>query len=122
MRPTIRIAAVTLALGLLFTGCSKSSPSTAAAPPSSGGAAGTAVQIKGFKFSPSPITVKVGDTVTFTNQDSSTHRPHGTGGPAGFDTGDLATGKKGSVKLTKAGTYKYQCSIHNYMTGTITVS
>jgi plastocyanin len=125
MRTTVRIAAATLALGLLFTGCSKSksdSSSSGDTKTTAPAASGTEVTIKGFKFDPTPLKAKVGDTITWTNKDSSTHEVKSTSGPAEFDTGKITTGKTGKVKLTKAGKYEYECSIHPTMKGEIDVS
>lgn len=122
---TTRIAIASLALIVMLAACGSSGGSSGSSTKSGGGSSAASdrgkVTIKGFKFSPDPITAKVGDTITFTNQDSSTHTATETDGPAKFDTGDIKEGASKTVKLTKAGTYKYQCSIHNYMTGTITV-
>ena len=123
MRTTYRIAAATLALGLLITGCSKSkSDSSGTTTPTTATASSGAVTIQGFKFTPQTLKVKAGTSVTFTNKDSSTHDVKSLSAPSSFDTGKLTTGKSGTVKLTKAGTYKYECSIHPSMTGEIDVS
>jgi plastocyanin len=85
-------------------------------------AATNSVDIKGFAFSPQVLTVKVGDTVTWTNSDSVQHTVTSTT-PAGvFDSGTLATGKTYSFTFTKAGKFDYQCAIHPTMTGTIMVT
>ena len=81
------------------------------------GAADKGVSIAGFAFNPQTITVKAGDTVTWTNNDSATHTATG----AGFDTGQLGGGASGSVTFSTAGTFAYHCSIHSSMTGTVIV-
>lgn len=78
-----------------------------------------AVTVQNFAFSPSSIKVKVGDKVTWTNQDSTTHTVTADDGL--FDSGDLAQGKSFSFTFTKAGTYTYHCAIHPSMTATVTV-
>ncbi len=83
--------------------------------------AGTvAVSIKDFAFAPAAITAKVGDTVTFTNDDTTAHT-------ATLDDGSCATknidpGTAHGLTFTAAGTYPFHCAIHKTMTGTITVS
>ncbi len=77
------------------------------------------VQIANSTFSPATLTVKVGDTVTWTNQDSMGHSA--TADDNSFDTGVLDQGKSGTVTFSKAGTYTYHCKIHSSMHGTITV-
>lgn len=78
-----------------------------------------AVTIQNFAFSPASITVKVGDKVTWTNQDSVGHSA--TADSGSFDTGVLAQGQSGSITFNKAGTYTYHCSVHPMMKGTVIV-
>ena len=78
-----------------------------------------AVTIQNFAFSPATLTVKVGDKVTWTNQDSVGHSA--TADDNSFDTGILQQGQSGSVTFSKAGTYTYHCSVHPMMKGTIIV-
>lgn len=76
-------------------------------------------------FDPSPVKVKVGGSVTWTNNDSMPHTAtSGKGGkPDGtFDSSTLAQGKSFSFKFEKAGEYPYYCMIHPTMVGTISVS
>lgn len=82
-------------------------------------AAKNSVQISNFSFSPTTLTVKIGDRVTWTNQDSIGHSS--TADDKSFDTGVLDQGKSGTVTFSKAGTYTYHCSVHPTMTGTIIV-
>lgn len=78
-----------------------------------------AVIIQNFTFSPATLTVKVGDKVTWTNQDSVGHSA--TADDGSFDTGVLSQGQSGSITFSKAGTFSYHCSIHPNMKGTIVV-
>jgi plastocyanin len=82
-------------------------------------AADHAVAISGFAFSPKTVTVTVGDTVTWTNSDSTAHTA--TADDGSFDTGTLGNGATGSATFSTAGTFAYHCKIHAAMTGTITV-
>ncbi len=77
------------------------------------------VQILNFNFSPATLTIKVGDTVTWTNQDSMGHSA--TADDKSFDTGVFGQGKSGTITFSKAGTYTYHCSVHPSMHGTIIV-
>lgn len=77
------------------------------------------VQISGFAFNPGTLTVKVGDTVTWTNMDSATHTVVADDGS--FQSGQLATGSTFQFTFTKAGTFTYKCGIHASMLGTIIV-
>ena len=78
-----------------------------------------AVTIQNMAFSPASLAVKVGDKVTWTNQDSVGHSA--TADDSSFDTGVLAQGQSGSITFSKAGTYTYHCKVHPSMTATIIV-
>jgi plastocyanin len=82
-------------------------------------AADTAVKIANFTFGPNALTVKTGTTVTWTNEDDIPHTVTST--TLAFKSAALDTGDKFSFKFTTPGTYKYFCSLHPHMTGTIVV-
>ena len=82
-------------------------------------AAASGVTIKNFQFAPASITVHVGDTITWSNQDVAPHTA--TANDHSFDTGTIDKGKSGSATFTKAGTIPYICSIHPNMKGTVVV-
>ena len=84
-----------------------------------GGLAKNTVERKGFAVSPSSLTVKVGDTVTWTNSDAAGHSA--TADDKSFDTGVFAQGENESVSLNQAGTFTYHCVAHPNMKGTIVV-
>lgn len=119
------ITAATSALaiaGLLVAGCSKSDKKDSSST-SNAAVSGNAVTIKNFTFSPGNLAVKAGTKVTFTNDDTNTHTVTSlSGDPASFDSKDLKPGTSFTFTFTKAGTYSYECNIHNYMKGTVTVS
>jgi plastocyanin len=94
-----------------------SSSAPASAPASA--ASGTSVDIKGFAFAPPTISAKVGDAVTWTNQDSVPHTV--TFDDKSVDSGNMAQGATFNHTFDKAGTFAYHCSIHPQMTGTVTV-
>jgi len=87
---------------------------------SGGQAASGTVRIAGFAFAPGSSSVKVGDSVKWTNQDGATHTV--TADDGAFDSGNLAGGKSFSFTFDEAGTYAYHCNIHQSMTGTVTVT
>lgn len=130
-RTTLVIMVALFALfALVLSGCygSSGTPTKPAATTGSGGtgssgagagsAGATAVSIANFAFDPASVTAKVGDTVTWTNNDSTTHTITGDGG---LNSGDVTPGSTFSKTFDKAGTYKYHCSIHPTMTGEIVV-
>ncbi|MCX5645211.1 MAG: TIGR03118 family protein [Phycisphaerae bacterium] len=92
-------------------------------------AATTNVKIVDFGFEPADVTVKVGDTVTWTNTGSFAHTTTSgttTGGvrhPDGlWDSGSLFSGQTFSHTFTKAGVFPYYCTPHySMMVGTVTV-
>jgi plastocyanin len=81
--------------------------------------AANAVSIVNMSFSPATLTVTVGTTVTWTNNDNITHTV--TSDASGFDSGDITMGSKYSRVFSVAGTYTYHCTIHPTMKGTIVV-
>ncbi|HUO98948.1 MAG TPA: cupredoxin family copper-binding protein [Rhizomicrobium sp.] len=79
----------------------------------------TTVAIKSFKFMAMDVAVAPGSTVTWVNDDEE---PHTVTSETGlFASGGLDTGQKFSYRFEKPGVYKYRCSIHPQMTGTVTV-
>ncbi|MCK9897323.1 plastocyanin/azurin family copper-binding protein [Frankia sp. AgB32] len=84
-------------------------------------ATGNAVAIKNFAFDAANLTVRVGTTVTWTNQDGDAHTVVSSGsGPLHSPT--LDTGDTYQYTFTKAGTYSYLCSIHPFMLGSVRVT
>jgi Copper binding proteins, plastocyanin/azurin family len=82
-------------------------------------AANTAVDIAGFAFAPQSVTVRVGDTVTWSNSDARSHTA--TADDGSFDTRTIANGASRSVTFSTAGTFGYHCKIHPTMTATVVV-
>jgi amicyanin len=81
---------------------------------------GTAVAITDFKFNPATLTVAVGTTVTWTNQDEEPHTIAAKDGS--FHSPGMDTHGTYSFTFTTAGSYDYICSIHPFMTGTVVVT
>jgi plastocyanin len=77
------------------------------------------ILIKDFAFSPTPLHVKTTTTVTVVNNDATTHTL--TANNRVFDTGELNPGARTTISIARPGNYAYHCSIHPYMTGTITI-
>ncbi|WP_426504155.1 cupredoxin domain-containing protein [Dactylosporangium sp. McL0621] len=87
-------------------------------------AAANAIDIKSFAFAPANATVPVGTAVTWTNHDQDPHtvvtQPGAPGG--GFRSGTLKAGDTFTFTFTAPGRYEYLCSIHPFMTATVTVT
>ena len=77
------------------------------------------VGIYDFYFSPTPVTINVGDTVKWTNHGSVTHTS--TSNTGVWDSGNIAPGGTYSFTFTSVGTYPYHCKIHTYMTGVVSM-
>jgi amicyanin len=77
-----------------------------------------AVKIGNFTFGPQELKVKAGSTVTWTNEDDI---PHTIVSLNNFRSKALDSDDKFSFTFTAPGTYKYFCSLHPHMTGTIVV-
>jgi plastocyanin len=70
-------------------------------------------------YSPSPVTVAVGSSVKFTNDDIATHDAKADNG--GFTTPLISPGGTATVTMSTAGSFVYHCTIHTGMVGTIVV-
>jgi plastocyanin len=104
------------------------SPSPSASPSPAAGMTQVTVRIpagatgKGpSAYGTNPLTVPVGTTVNWVNEDSALHSA--TSDTPGFDTGVLQTGQNSSFTFTQPGTFPYHCSVHGQqsMSGTIVV-
>ena len=72
------------------------------------------VAIRELKFQPAVLTVKVGDTVEWKNDDIVPHTATSTK-PKKFDSGILPVGSSWKYVVTKRGTYFYNCTLHPNM-------
>ena len=110
-----------------------SKASTAGAPPATPAASlkipqGASVQ-GNPSYDPDSITVKAGDTIAVENEDSAPHTvtngKDATDPNVGklFDTSIINAGDSGEITTTdlKPGEYPFHCSVHPYMTGSMTV-
>ena len=77
-----------------------------------------AIKIGNFTFGPQELKIKAGTTVTWTNEDDI---PHTVVSLNNFRSKALDSEDKYSFTFTTPGTYKYFCSLHPHMTGTIVV-
>ncbi|HLD60423.1 MAG TPA: cupredoxin family copper-binding protein [Candidatus Bilamarchaeaceae archaeon] len=78
------------------------------------------VNIKGFAFSPSEITVSKGTTVTWIQDDDAPHTV--TADDNTFDSGSLSKGKTFSYTFDTPGTFNYHCSFHGNMRAKVVVT
>lgn len=113
----VPVAMIVAALGAGACGSSSDKKVSSDEKPST---SATSISIKNFAFAPPTLQAKVGSTVTATNDDSAAHTV--VADDKSFDSGDIAAKTSKTFTVTKAGTVKYHCGIHNYMTGVIEVT
>jgi plastocyanin len=99
----------------------KSATSTAATTTATTVAAAdaTTISIREFMFAPTSMTVAVGTTVKWQNLDGEPHTVRSV--DTSFSSNPLDQNDSFAFKFDKPGTYKYVCSIHPQMVGTIVV-
>lgn len=126
------MAAVAAAAGLALalTGCGGGSGSDTSCNPSGGaGSSASAAQTVKVvndpntvgKYDPQSVSVKAGDSVQWQFADDSAKHSV-TEDNSMFDSCLQAAGATFTVTFSKAGDYKYHCTIHSGMTGEIKVS
>lgn len=84
-----------------------------------GGSASPRISIMKHKFSLPTVTVPIGGTVTWVNQDEDVHTVVSTAGV--FRSPGLDVDETYSYKFTKPGVYQYFCTLHPLMVGTVVV-
>jgi plastocyanin len=80
------------------------------------------VTIKDFAFNSTPLTVKAGTKVTWDNTDEEPHTVVSADGGKTFKSEALDTDDKFSFTFNTPGTYKYFCTVHPRMVGTVIVN
>lgn len=110
---TIRATVMTLCLATAFGLTSAGGPSSAQNPQ---------VMTNNYSFSPNPVTIQQGQSITWVNNSGT---PHTATGP-GFDTGNIDSGSsKTAGPFNTAGQISYYCKYHQNpplnMKGTINV-
>jgi plastocyanin len=78
------------------------------------------VDIRDFAYSPNSVTIAVGDTVTWTNQDDVPHTATATDQSV-LQSGTISPGSSFSQTFETAGEFPYHCEFHPNMSGTIIV-
>ncbi|MGA2549663.1 MAG: cupredoxin domain-containing protein [Burkholderiaceae bacterium] len=77
---------------------------------------------KNQAFSMASLNVKVGDSVTFKNEDKVNHSVYSVSDAKAFDLGSEAPGKAQKIVFDKAGTVEVECAMHDSMRVKITVA
>lgn len=85
------------------------------------GAASKTVTLKNVAFAPKTLSISKGTRVIFAfRDDGTTHNVTSTAGRRFTTIRDRKTGSP-SRTFSRAGTYRYECTLHPGMTGRITV-
>lgn len=79
------------------------------------------IRISDYAYQPDRITVPVGTTVVWANEDEEQHDVTSEGGPNVLDSPDLGQGGRFSFTFNQPGEYKYYCVPHDYMHGVVVV-
>jgi plastocyanin len=112
----ITVAALTLPLAACGSGSASPKAPTAGPP-------GTIhVVMQNISFQPATVHAKVGQTVTWTNEDDAPHNVTYVSGPRFTSAATFTNGHSFTLKLTTPGTISYRCTIHPGMHGTIVVA
>ena len=77
---------------------------------------------KNNAFTVSSLKAKVGDEVSFKNEDAVSHNVFSLSDAASFDLGSYGQGQSKKVKLDKPGKIEVECAIHPSMKMTIEAS
>lgn len=120
-------AASSAMLAILAACGDSNAPNTPVAPTSAPSAAAPAaspagannVTIANLAFTPASVTIAPGQTMTWTNKDSTTHTVTADNGA--WDSKNLTAGATFQQKFDQAGTFTYHCNIHSSMKGTVVV-
>ena len=78
------------------------------------------IEIKGFAFSPQTLTIKQGDSITWTNKDYAEHTVTSNSGKE-LDSKLLSKGQSYSHTFNTKGEFAYHCTPHPSMKGKIIV-
>jgi plastocyanin len=109
----------TVTVTLMSTGTLAGTPVAAHAGHDDPGAV-VEVVIKGFVYQPDPVTISVGQTVTWTNQDVVPHTATARDREM-LQSGTLGQGESYSQAFDAPGTYEYFCEFHAGMKGVVVV-
>jgi plastocyanin len=96
-------------------------PSTVFTPPRTASVSDNTITIVKNTFKPANMTVNVGSTVRWVNEDDHPHRIAFTNEGFLVTPYLLGASQSASQRFDSVGTYDYFCTIHPYKQGTITV-
>lgn len=111
--------ATTVTVTLMTTGDASGTPESAEAEDGNAAAA-VEVAIQDFAYNPETITIKAGQSVTWTNLDSAPHTATGQDRDV-LQSGTLNQGESYTQTFDTPGTYEYFCEFHPNMKGVVVV-
>jgi plastocyanin len=94
-------------------------PAPAPTPAAPGPGPTAAISMPGKLYAPSDLSVLVGTTVTWRNEDTGNHTVTADNGA--FDSGYIGPGGTFARLFDKQGVYKFHCTIHRFMKGVLRV-
>jgi plastocyanin len=122
-KPILIIAGVILALiaiGIIGVEMSSTSESGDSDPgPTSVTDMNIVIGIRNYNYNPRIISIPLGATVTWLNDDKVDHTATEKNGV--WDSTIIHSEESQTLQFDTPGTYNYYCTIHPYMTGTLTV-
>lgn len=123
MKIRLLVVCLMLAFGATAAGCGGDEKDGGGGGGGGGGA--SEVSMKGLAFEPADVTVKAGDTVTWTNDEAVGHDVTKEGGPgpefSSGDPGGMQEGDTFEQTFDMPGMIEYVCTVHSNMTGTVNV-
>lgn len=108
----MRIATLSAALGLVL--CVGAGPADDQAKPST-----HTVKMEGMRFHPDELTVAVGETIVWVNEDLVPHTATSRAGR--FDSNEIEAGKSWRHTFSRRGDFPYVCTLHRKMKGILHV-
>jgi plastocyanin len=117
-KPFLAGCAAALGLALLW-GCGPAAVRDPGKPAAHTQPAAHTVTIGATAYQPATLTVAVGDSITWVNQDPFAHTV--TAEEGDFDSGDIPAGRSWTYTATAQGEFDYECTYHRTMKGTLRV-
>jgi plastocyanin len=129
MRRALLLLLLIATCGLVLAACGDSDDggggagggTTTSEPATGGGSGAVEVTMENIAFNPETVTVKVGQRITWTNEDGVQHDVESTSGEK-IDSDLFGEGGTFSFTPKKAGTIEYVCTVHPGMDGEIVVT
>jgi plastocyanin len=115
----VRRVAITAICGLLIACAIPETLRAAEAHAITANAEASVVKIDNFTFSPATLTIALGTSVTWTNDDDIPHTV--VAKDKSFRSKPMDTGNQFSYTFAAPGEYDYFCSLHPHMVGKIVV-